>query len=41
VWKVDQTAVANGLTVDARLVEGFAVKVPIRRQRYTERRSAK
>ena len=36
IWKVEQTAVANGVTVDARLPEGFAVKVPIR-QRYTPR----
>ena len=39
VWKVDQTAVANGVTVDAKLEEGFAVKVPIR-QRYAGRRPA-
>lgn len=36
VWKVEQTAVANGIAVDAKPGEGFAVKVPIR-QRYTER----
>jgi predicted Zn-dependent protease len=36
VWKVEQTAVANGIAVDAKPAEGFAVKVPIR-QRYTER----
>ena len=38
VWKVEQIAVANGVTVDAKLHEGFEVKVPIR-QRYTGRRS--
>jgi predicted Zn-dependent protease len=32
-WKPEQTAVANGIAVDAKLVEGFPVKVPIR-QRY-------
>jgi predicted Zn-dependent protease len=32
-WKLEQTAVANGITVDAKLDEGFRVKVPIR-QRY-------
>ena len=32
----NRPAVANGVTVDARLPEGFAVKVPIR-QRYTPR----
>jgi predicted Zn-dependent protease len=37
VWKVEQTAVANGVTVDAKLEGGFAVKVPIR-QRYEGRR---
>jgi predicted Zn-dependent protease len=36
VWKVEETAVANGITADARLDEGFAVKVPIR-QRYAGR----
>ena len=40
VWKVEQTAVANGVTVDAKLEDGFAVKVPIR-QRYAERQPAK
>ena len=34
-WKPEQTAVANGIAVDAKLDEGFAVKVPIR-QRHTE-----
>jgi predicted Zn-dependent protease len=37
VWNVEQTAVANGVTVDAKLEDGFAVKVPIR-QRYAGRR---
>jgi predicted Zn-dependent protease len=32
-WKPEQTAVANGITVDAKLDEGFPVKVSIR-QRY-------
>ena len=36
IWKVEQTAVANGVTADAKLAEGFVVKVPIR-QRYAER----
>jgi hypothetical protein len=36
IWTVEQTAVANGVTADARRPEGFAVKVPIR-QRYTPR----
>jgi predicted Zn-dependent protease len=40
VWKVEQTAVANGVAVDAKLADGFPVKVPIR-QRYTERPPAK
>lgn len=40
VWKVEQTAVANGIAVDAKPAEGFTVKVPIR-QRYTERPPAK
>jgi predicted Zn-dependent protease len=35
-WKAEQTAVANGIAVDARLDDGFLVKVPIR-QRYTGR----
>jgi predicted Zn-dependent protease len=34
-WKVDQTAVANGIAANATLDDGFAMKVPIR-QRYTE-----
>ena len=33
VWSIEQTAIANGVIVDAKLPEGFAVKVPIR-QRY-------
>jgi predicted Zn-dependent protease len=33
-WKPEQTAVANGIAVDAKLGEGFVVKVPIR-QRHT------
>jgi predicted Zn-dependent protease len=37
VWKVEQTAVANGVAIDAKLDEGFPVKVPIR-QRYEGRR---
>jgi predicted Zn-dependent protease len=40
VWNVDQTAVANGVAVDAKLEEGFATKVPIR-QRYPGRQPAK
>jgi predicted Zn-dependent protease len=32
-WKPEQTAVANGIAVDAKLEEAFPVKVPIR-QRY-------
>lgn len=40
VWKVEQTAVANGVTADARLEEGFAVKIPIR-QRYTQQQPLK
>ena len=36
VWKVDQAAVANGIAVDAKLPEGFALKMPIR-QRYVPR----
>jgi predicted Zn-dependent protease len=39
VWKVERTAVANGITIDAKPAAGFAVKVPIR-QRYTERPAA-
>jgi len=39
-WKVEQTAVANGVTVDAKLEEGFAVKVPLR-QRYAGRQREK
>ena len=39
VWKVEQTAVANGVTVDAKLDDGFPLKVPIR-QRYEGRRPA-
>jgi predicted Zn-dependent protease len=40
VWKVEQTAVANGIAADAKPAKGFAVRVPIR-QRYTERPPAK
>jgi len=29
VWKVDRTAVANGVAADAKLADGFPVKVPI------------
>ena len=36
VWKVEQTAVANGIAVDAKLEAGFPVKVPVR-QRYAGR----
>jgi predicted Zn-dependent protease len=36
VWKVDETAIANGVAGDAKLDEGFAMKVPIR-QRYAGR----
>jgi predicted Zn-dependent protease len=32
-WNLEQTAIANAITVDAKLEEGFPVKVPIR-QRY-------
>jgi hypothetical protein len=39
-WKVDQTAVANGIAADATLDDGFAMKVPIR-QRYTEGQAPK
>lgn len=34
VWKVDRTAVANGVAADAKLADGFPVKVPIS-QRHT------
>jgi hypothetical protein len=40
VWKVEEAAVANGVAVDAKLEDGFAVKCPIR-QRYAERQPAK
>src|SRR4029450_4624798 len=39
-WKVDQTAVANGIAANATLDDGFAMKVPIR-QRYTEGQAPK
>ena len=40
VWKVEQTAVANGIADDATPEDGFLVKVPIR-QRYTGPEPAK
>jgi predicted Zn-dependent protease len=40
IWKVEQTAVANGVAVAARLPEGFLAKVPIR-QRHIARQPAK
>ncbi|PYN46109.1 MAG: hypothetical protein DME00_20010 [Candidatus Rokuibacteriota bacterium] len=40
IWKVEQTAVANGVAVAARLPEGFLAKVPIR-QRHSARQPAK